>query len=114
MPETLHEGLDTVVPARGNLRALDRGHEHGAQVVLLEELALLVREVPAVRPALREGLAAVGGAPEAIGRAGHALVSAVEHQAGDLLDAELGGKILRPFQGGPPPVFIDVEFAVAV
>ena len=90
--EGLHEGLDAVVPARGDLGRGDARHEHGAQVVLFEELAL--------------------GGRDRVGR--HALVAAVEHQAGDLLDAELRGQVLRPLQGGLAPVFVDVERAVAV
>ena len=86
----------------------------GAQVVLFEEFALLVGEVPALHAALGERLAAVGGAAEAVGGSGDALMPAVEHQAGDFFDAELRGEVLRAGERRLAPVFIDVQRAVAV
>ena len=92
VPEPFHEGLHAVVPAGGDFRRSDAGHEHGPQVVFFEEFPL-------------PGGDRVGG---------DALVPAVEHQAGDFFDAELGGQVFCPFAGGLPPVLVDVQFTVAV
>ena len=86
------ECLYIVVPAGRNFRTPDSRHEYGAQVVFLQELDLGVGQV-----GCRNGL-----------------VGAIEHQAGNFLDGEAAGQIDGALIGRAAPVFVRVEFPVAV
>ena len=92
VPDPFDEGLDVVVPSRRVGGGRYAGHQHRAEVVLLEEFLLSGGDV---RP--------VDG-----------LVAAVEHHTRYLLDRELRCQVLGADEGILAPVFINVHLTVAV
>ena len=96
--QALYECLRIVVPFCRDFRGFYGGNQYGAQVVFVQE-----------------GLLCVG---ELLAR--HGLVAAVQHQAGDRRDALFAvrdhglGQVLCAGLGVEAPVFIDIDFAVAV
>ena len=115
MVESLYECLHIVVPAGGIGRTFHPGDEHGAQVVVLQKLLLLVGEAAGRHPALLIRLAVVVGGRETVARTHRDdLMGTVEHQSGNLLHRQLRRQIGSPLTAWQTPVLISIERVVAV
>ena len=110
----LGQGLEGVVPPGGRVGRLEGDGQDVAEVVVGEHGALLVGRRPGGGAGLLAGPAAVVGAREgADAGVGDGLVGRVEHEAGDLLDAQPPGQVGGPLGGGQAPVLVGQEPAGA-
>ena len=109
--EALYISLGLVVPLDGNLSAANSCEQHMTQIVFCEKLLLLVCEVPRISSALLEPFSVIMPPPC---RHRKSLVSAIQHQTGNLLNAQLRGKVGRPVLETSSPVLVNIEAAIPV
>ena len=113
-PGPFDEGLNVVVPLGSKFGRLYGRDEDVAQVVFGQKLNLLVGQVFGFGPTFGKGFAFVEASKIASCPGRNRLMAAVQHQAGDLFDAEFGSQVFGSCISRLPPVFVDVEFAVFV
>ena len=109
--EALYICLGLVVPLDGNLSAANSCEQHMTQIVFCEKLLLLVCEVPRISSALLEPFSVIMPPP-----CWHrkSLMSAIQHQTCNLLNAQLGGQVSRPVLETSSPVLVNIEAAIPV
>ncbi len=103
--------MQLVAPPGGGSGVFQGHGQHMAHMVLLDEMPLLVSQVPVLRAAFREGLASIGAGEGPVGLGGDHLMGRVEHQPRDLLHREPAGQVPGPVFRVKPPVLIGQQLS---